>query len=163
MRPSFMLLPNDMVCLSWCSLNSTLFCHLASDALPSVLLLCAKHQASMEELTTPEAGLPLLTPRTTSRTFDLSAAELAAWTDADAGDVLPAHFLVFATHVFDAPRPHRTDIRTRLVCMYRFYAPEKLPDVEAVLVKYKDSQAQLLASAVKKYGPEPHDVLERYP
>ncbi|CUI12360.1 GPI-anchored surface protein, putative [Bodo saltans] len=50
--------------------------------------------------------------------------------------------------------PALTPLQLRIEAMYRSYAPEKLPALEATLAKYKGSEDALLEALVKKYGPE---------
>ena len=47
------------------------------------------------------------------------------------------------------------DYRSRVVALYQAYAPEKLSGVDATMEKYRNSESELIAALVKKYGPEP--------
>lgn len=50
-----------------------------------------------------------------------------------------------------------SDYRLRLVRFYECYQPEKLEEVDALLVKAAGKEERLFKMLVKKYGPEPDD------
>ena len=53
--------------------------------------------------------------------------------------------------------------RARVEQMYRTYNPEKLHEVDTILVHCKGKEHSLMRSLIKKYGPEPDSRLKRKP
>ena len=50
-------------------------------------------------------------------------------------------------------------VKSTITAIYELYNQEKLNEVDALLVKYRGKETQLLAALVKKYGPEPRPPL----
>eukprot|EP01060_Flectonema_neradi_P031521 TRINITY_DN4809_c0_g1_i1.p1 TRINITY_DN4809_c0_g1~~TRINITY_DN4809_c0_g1_i1.p1 ORF type:complete len:417 (+),score=82.30 TRINITY_DN4809_c0_g1_i1:88-1338(+) len=63
-------------------------------------------------------------------------------------------------------KPHGTNdividvrFRRRLMNMYQFYRPEKLPSVMPTVMGNFGDPEDIIAALVKKYGPEPRDIM----
>lgn len=52
------------------------------------------------------------------------------------------------------------DYHARLTVFYQKYNPDKMNDVLTMLMKYQGHETKLFDALVKKYGPEPRDLLD---
>ena len=51
-------------------------------------------------------------------------------------------------------------VEQRLIAFYKHYMPEKLDGIGKILDKYAGKEEQLFTALVKKYGPEPADLVD---
>ena len=86
-----------------------------------------------------------------------SAAEVASHQQR-----LPSETLSQASRATTPSEPdNRPHLRERVIRFYQHYNPEKLKDVDKVLAAFRNqSDETLMSNLVKKYGPEPYEVLD---